>query len=80
VSTAVYLSVLRPGPRADEILAALQDALHPEALRRDGANFVPVFMPGHDGPGAWDAVCRALDETGGEHWWRYVSLGPRPQS
>lgn len=75
----MYLSVIKPGPRADELLAALEERLHPEALRRDGANFVPVFMPGHDAPAAWDAVARALDDIAAREWHQHLALGPRPQ-
>ena len=73
------LSVLREGPRTDQILDHLSQRLELDrsTLRRDGAGLVPVPFEGHDAPRAWERVVEVLDEAGAD-WHEHLTLEPRP--
>jgi hypothetical protein len=74
--TAIVLHVVRPGTRADELLAGLVGPLGRAMHPPDERGHVRILLEQPEGP-AWQRVHDAL-QAAGEDWEQYLHLNPRP--
>jgi hypothetical protein len=75
--TPVSLHVLKPGERADEILAGLAARLHVDRLEPDSNQHLLIRIE-MGGPAAWDLVVSSLDEVDAD-WRELIWVGQRQQ-
>ncbi|HEX7300044.1 MAG TPA: hypothetical protein VF257_13675 [Solirubrobacteraceae bacterium] len=74
--TAIVVHVMQPGPRADELLAALASHLGREIDAPDERGHVRLLFEEREDAG-WKHVHDALDAAG-EDWQEHLHLNPRP--
>ena len=74
--TAIVLHVVRPGGRADELLAGLASRLGRAMHPADERGHVRILLEQPEGP-AWQRVHDAL-EAAGDDWEEHLHLNPRP--
>ena len=74
--TAIVLHVVRPGGRADELLAGLASHLGMTTQPPDELGHVRILLEEPEGP-AWQHVHDAL-AAAGEDWEEHLHLNPRP--
>jgi hypothetical protein len=74
--TAIVVHVTRPGPRADELLAAVASHLGLETHAPDERGHVRVLLEEREDVG-WQRVHAALDASGAD-WQEHLHLNPRP--
>jgi hypothetical protein len=74
--TAIVVHVTRPGPRADELLAALANHLGREMHAPDERGHVRLLLEEREDAG-WQHVHDALDAAG-DDWHDHLHLNPRP--
>jgi hypothetical protein len=74
--TAIVLHVVRPGGRADELLAVLASRLGRAMHPADERGHVRILLEQPEGP-AWQRVHDAL-EAAGDDWEEHLHLNPRP--
>ena len=74
--TAIVLHVVRPGGRADELLAGLASHLGRAMHPADERGHVRILLEQPEGP-AWQRVHDAL-EAAGDDWEEHLHLNPRP--
>jgi hypothetical protein len=73
--TAIVVRVIRPGRRADDLLAAVANELGRNAPRRGQRGDVRILLEEFD-TAAWKHVHDALDAAGHD-WQEHLRLNPR---
>jgi predicted Rdx family selenoprotein len=69
--------VLKPGPRADELLGALAERLDRPSLRPTEQGVLHIRVDSDSAAGAWDFVDAGLNELEPD-WPDYLRLDARP--
>jgi predicted Rdx family selenoprotein len=75
--TEITVRVIRRGPRAHELLAAVARHLGKDALEPDDLHAVRIPLS-ERGPVAWERVRDALDAAGSD-WREWLHLEARPR-
>jgi hypothetical protein len=74
--TAIIVHVMRPGRRADELLAAVAEHLGRGTQIPDERGHVRILLEESEGA-AWQRVHDALDAAG-DDWHEHLHVSPRP--
>jgi hypothetical protein len=74
--TAIIVHVMRPGRRADELLAAVAKDLGRGTLIPDERGHVRILLEESEGA-AWQRIHDALDAAG-DDWHEHLHVNPRP--
>jgi hypothetical protein len=74
--TAIVVHVMRPGRRADELLAAVAKHLGRARQIPDERGHVRILLE-ESGSAAWQHVHDALDAAG-DDWHEHLHVNPRP--
>ena len=74
--TAIVVHVMRPGRRADELLAAVAKHLGRGAQIPDERGHVRILLEESEGA-AWQRIHDALDAAG-DDWHEHLHVSPRP--
>jgi hypothetical protein len=74
--TAIVVHVTHPGPRADELLAAVASKLGRATLRPDERGHARILLEEGEGA-AWHRVHDALDAAG-DDWQEHLHVNPEP--
>ena len=74
--TAIVVHVMRPGRRADELLAAVAEHLGRGRQFPDERGHVRILLE-ESGGAAWQHVHDALDAAG-DDWHEHLHVNPRP--